>query len=299
MGSQAPAPRESRKSYCRVCHNYCALEVDLEDGRAVAVRGDAADPIYGGYTCIKGRQLPELLRHPARILRPQRRRPDAGFDEVPLGQALDEISERVGSIVAEHGPRAVASYCGTHAFQNSAALAVAKAWHAGLGSESFYSSITIDQPAKFIAMSRIGVWSAGLHGFESADVVMVIGNNPIVSQYAPIGGIPPWSPVKSLNEAKRRGLKLICIDPRTTDVARRADLHLAVRPGEDPSLLTPCGMPARASTSSWWRRAPGCRAKRSSPRLACSRAGRAASPPPEPGRTWRLIPTSRSTWCRP
>jgi anaerobic selenocysteine-containing dehydrogenase len=228
---------ETRRSYCRVCHNYCALEVDLEDGRAVAVRGDATDPIYGGYTCIKGRQLPELLRHPARILRPQRRRTDAGFDEVPLGQALDEISERVGSIVAEHGPRAVASYCGTHAFQNSAALAVAKAWHAGLGSESFYSSVTIDQPAKFIAMSRTGVWSAGMHGFESADVVMVIGNNPIVSQYAPIGGIPPWSPVKSLNDAKRRGLKLICIDPRTTDVARRADLHLAVRPGEDPSLL--------------------------------------------------------------
>ena len=230
-------PLETRKSYCRVCHNYCALEVDIEAGRAVAVRGDTSDPIYGGYTCIKGRQLPELQRHPARVLQPLRRRADGEFEEVPGPQALDVIAEQLQSIVALHGPRAVASYCGTHAFQNSAALAVAKAWHAGLGSESFYSSITIDQPAKFIAMSRIGVWSAGMHGFESADVVMVIGNNPIVSQYAPIGGIPPWSPVKSLNDAKQRGLKLICIDPRTTDVARRADLHLAVRPGEDPTLL--------------------------------------------------------------
>jgi anaerobic selenocysteine-containing dehydrogenase len=228
---------KTSKSYCRVCHNYCALEADVEDGRVVAVRGDASDPIYGGYTCIKGRGLPELLRHPDRIVRPLRRGTDGRFEEIESSQALDEIAERVGRIIEEHGPRAVASYCGTHAFQNSAALAVAKAWHAGVGSESFYSSVTIDQPGKFVAMSRTGVWSAGMHGFESADVIMVIGNNPIVSQYAPLGGIPPWSPVRSLNEAKQRGMKLICIDPRTTDVARRADLHLAVRPGEDPTLL--------------------------------------------------------------
>jgi len=228
---------KTRRTYCRYCHNYCPLEVDIEDGRAVAVRGIPEDPVYGGYTCIKGRQLAEHHRHPERILRPQKRGADGGFHEITSGQALDEITERVRRIVAQHGPRSVASYCGTHAFQNSAALEVAKAWHAGLGSESFYSSVTIDQPAKFVAMSRTGVWSAGSHGFKNADVVMVIGNNPIVSQYAPPGSIPPWSPVKALNDAKKRGLKVICIDPRKTDVARRADLHLAVRPGEDPTLL--------------------------------------------------------------
>ncbi|MGH0029214.1 MAG: molybdopterin-containing oxidoreductase family protein [Myxococcota bacterium] len=228
---------QTRKSYCRVCHNYCALEVDVEDGRVTSVRGDATDPVYGGYTCIKGRQLPELLRHPARLLRPLRRRPDGSFEEIGREQALDEIAERVGAVVHEHGPRAVASYCGTHAFQNAAALAVSKAWHQGVGSESFYSSVTIDQPGKFIAMSRAGIWSAGSHGFEGADVVMVIGCNTIVSQYAPWGGIPPWSPVKALQDAKRRGMRLIAVDPRRTDVARRADLHLQVRPGEDPTLL--------------------------------------------------------------
>jgi anaerobic selenocysteine-containing dehydrogenase len=228
--------QETRKSYCRVCHNYCALEVDVLDGRAVAVRGDASDPIYGGYSCIKGRQLPELLRHEDRILRPLRRRGQA-FEEIPSERALDEIALHVSRIVEEHGPRAVASYCGTHAFQNSAALAVAKAWHQGIGSESFYSSITIDQPGKFVAMSRTGVWSGGTHGFMDADVVMIIGCNTIVSQYAPFGGIPPWSPVKALQDAKQRGLTLIVVDPRRTDVARRADLHLQVRPGEDPTLL--------------------------------------------------------------
>jgi len=230
-------PVETRKSYCRYCHNYCALEVDVEGGRAVAVRGDARDPVYGGYTCIKGRQLALHHAHPERILRPLRKAANGRFEEIPSAAALDEIAERVGSIAREHGPRAIATYCGTHAFQNSAALEVARAWHAGMGSESFYSSVTIDQPAKLVAASRIGFWSAGLHGFRDADVVMCIGNNPIVSQYSPPGGIPPWSPVQALNDARRRGLKLICIDPRRTDVARRADLHLAVRPGEDPTLL--------------------------------------------------------------
>jgi anaerobic selenocysteine-containing dehydrogenase len=224
------------------------------------VRGDASDPVYGGYTCIKGRQLPELLTHPARILRPLRRSPGGGFGEIDSRRALDEIADRLRAIIGESGPRSVASYCGTHAFQNSTALAVAKAWHAGCGSESFYSSITIDQPAKFVAMSRTGLWSAGMQGFDSADVLMVIGNNPIVSQYAPFGGIPPWSPVRSLNEARRRGLALICIDPRRSDVARRADLHLAVHPGEDPTLLAGIlrvilaeGLHDRAFCEAWTR----------------------------------------------
>ncbi len=228
---------ETHKTYCRFCHNYCAFEVDVRDGRAVAVRGDAADPIYGGYTCIKGRQLPEAHAHPERLLRPLKRMPDGAQEEIPLAQALDEIAARVGAIRARHGARAIASYCGTYAFQNSAALAVSKAWHQGFGSESYYTSVTIDQPSKFIAMSRVGVWSAGTHGFHESDVVMHIGNNPIVSQYTPFGGTPPWNPVKELRDAKARGMRVICVDPRRTDLARRADLFLQVRPGEDPTLL--------------------------------------------------------------
>jgi len=228
---------ETHKTYCRFCHNYCAFEVDVENGRAVAVRGDNTDPIYGGYTCIKGRQLPEAHAHPERVTRPLKRMPDGTYEEIPLAQALDEIAARVKAIGEKHGKRAVASYCGTYAFQNSAALAVSKAWHKGFGSESYYTSVTIDQPSKAVAMSRAGVWSAGMHGFHESDVVMHIGNNPIVSQYTPFGGTPPWNPVKELRDAKARGMKVICVDPRRTDIARRADLFLQIRPGEDPTFL--------------------------------------------------------------
>ena len=101
-------------------------------------------------------------------------------------------------------------------------------------SPSYYTSVTIDQPAKAIAASRHGTWMGGSHGFDTADVAMLIGNNPVVSMF---GGIPPFNPWKRLRDAQARGLKLIVIDPRKSDVAKRADLFLQVKPGEDPTLL--------------------------------------------------------------
>jgi len=51
-------PMPTAKSFCRFCHANCAIEVDIEAGRACAVRGDTSDPLFGGYTCMKGRELP-------------------------------------------------------------------------------------------------------------------------------------------------------------------------------------------------------------------------------------------------
>ncbi len=230
---------ETRKSYCRICQAFCAVEVDVdpEAGRLLAVRGDASDPMTGGYTCVKGRQLPDQLADPARLRGSLRRAPDGGFEPIASERAMDEISERLREIVAAHGPRAVASYSGTCAYFNAATLPVLKAWHRGLGSPSYYTSLTIDQPAKIVAVARQGVWGAGTHSFASADVALVIGNNPIVSQLAPPSGVTGFDTVRRLNQAKRRGLTLICVDPRRTELARRADLHLQIRPGEDPTLL--------------------------------------------------------------
>ena len=49
----------THKTFCRFCHAYCAIEVDVEDGKPIKVRGDTEDPVYGGYTCLKGRELTE------------------------------------------------------------------------------------------------------------------------------------------------------------------------------------------------------------------------------------------------
>lgn len=228
---------KTHKSFCRVCHAACPILVDIADRREViAIRGDRDDPVFEGYTCIKGRQLPEQHHHADRLRSTLRRSPK-GFEPIASAAALDEIAERIQAIVAEHGPRAVASYTGTGAFQNSTSVPVAAAWHAGFASPSFYTSITIDQPAHRSAALRLGAWEAGWHNFHDADVSLVIGYNPLVSSYGPAGGLQGTNPFVKLREAKERGLQLIVIDPRRTETAAFADVWLQVQPGEDPSLL--------------------------------------------------------------
>jgi anaerobic selenocysteine-containing dehydrogenase len=227
---------KTNKTFCRYCHAYCPMEVDVEDGTVTAVRPDTSNTMYGGYTCIKGRQLVEQMYQPQRLTSAQKRGPD-GFSSVDSEIALDEIAAQLQSIIAEYGPRAVATYNGTYAFQNSAQLAYSRAWHNALGSPSYYSSVTIDQPAKVFCGTRHGFWGAGGHYFKDSDVALIIGNNPMVSQYAPPGGVPSVSPFEKLREAKKRGLKLIAVDPRSTELSRRADLHLQIKPGEDSTLL--------------------------------------------------------------
>jgi anaerobic selenocysteine-containing dehydrogenase len=228
---------QTRKTFCRFCHANCAIEVDIEDGRALAVRGDVADPLFGGYTCMKGRELPAQANHRDRLHSSRKRIADGQFAAIPSQQALDEIAGRLSEIRDRCGPRAIASYCGTYGFMNSAALPVAAGFHRGLGSPSFYTSITIDQPAKVYLGSRVGTWLGGPQPFSQADVAMMIGNNPLTSHYAWQGSVPPFSPSRRLRDAKARGLKLICVDPRRTMVAQLADIHLQVRPGEDATLL--------------------------------------------------------------
>lgn len=227
----------THKSYCRFCHAYCAIEVDVKDGVPLTVRGDRVDPVYGGYTCIKGRQLPEAWGHKDRLRKPLKRNARGGFDEISVEQAFDEIAEKLQDIIAKNGPRSVATYCGTYAFQDSAALEMARNWHKAIGSINFYSSFTIDQPGKYFAPVRSGAWAGGMHGFLGSDVALIIGNNPVVSQYAPYGSIPPYSPSRTMQDEVKRGLKMIVVDPRRTEISQKAYLHLQIRPGQDPTFL--------------------------------------------------------------
>lgn len=227
----------THKSFCRFCHANCGIEVTVEEGRATLVRGDRDDPMFGGYTCLKGREMPAQYTHPERLLHSQKRRPDGGFEAIDSQAAFDEIAEKLRVIIDRYGPRAVAVYSGTYAFMNSAAVPVSAGFQKGLGSPRFYTPVTIDQPAKVYTWARVGQWLGGSQAFKDADVMMMIGNNPLTSHYAPPNSLPAFSPSRRLRDAKKAGLKLICIDPRRTPTAKQADIHLQVRPGEDPTLL--------------------------------------------------------------
>jgi anaerobic selenocysteine-containing dehydrogenase len=211
------------KTYCRFCHAYCPMEAEVEDGRLLKLGPDTDNPVYGGYTCIKGRQLVEQTYHPQRLQASQKKQADSSFTDIPTSRALDEIAEQLQAILEKYGPRSIASYNGTYSYQNSAAHAVARAFHTAIDSPSFYASVTIDQPAKVaIGPARMGWWGAGSHMWCDSDVSLIIGNNTLVSHYSIPGGIPSFSPSDALREGRKRGLKVICVDPRKSEVARRS-----------------------------------------------------------------------------
>jgi len=228
---------ETHKTFCRFCHANCAMEVDVEDGKVLEVRGDPDDPAYGGYTCMKGRELPDSHNAAHRLHHSLVRDANGEFQETPMDQALAHVASELRRIIDQYGPNSVAVFMGSGGFQNSAAMAASMSFTQGLGSRNFYTSVTLDQPAKVFTTARYGKWMAGPNTFSESDVAMFIGNNPIVSHYAPVGGVPPFSPSRRIRDRKAEGLKLIVADPRESDVARLADIYLPVKPGEDPALL--------------------------------------------------------------
>jgi anaerobic selenocysteine-containing dehydrogenase len=222
-------------SVCRFCHAGCAILVEVDErGAPVRVRGDRDNPVYGGFTCEKGRQLPAQHRHPDRLLRTMRRSEDGEHEPVGVDDAMDDVAARLSAIVAEHGPRAVAVYTGTCASRNPAAKPVLMAFMKAIGSPMRFDSNTIDQPGKAVAAAMLGTWGAPPHGFDDADVALIIGGNPFV---ALSGGIPNPDPVRRVREARARGMQLLVIDPRRTETAAAADLHLQCLPGEDIAIV--------------------------------------------------------------
>jgi len=227
---------ETKKSFCRFCHAFCGVEVDVEDNRVLAVRGDPDNAVTRGYTCLKGRAEVERIDHPDRLLSCQKRVGDRTVD-IASDQALDEIADKLREIVDQYGPRAVAAYngCGAHRTSAGGPWYVAK-WMDALGSPSLYTSMTIDSPGLFVAWHRLfgAPVPVNLLDVDNADVAMFVGFNPAVSH---LMSMPQSSPAKRLRDAQKRGMKLIAIDPRRCEIARSADIHLQVKPGEDATLL--------------------------------------------------------------
>lgn len=224
------------KSFCRFCHVFCGLEVDVENGRVVAVRGDPDNAASQGYTCLKGRAEMERLYHPQRLLS-SRKRVNSGWEPIAAEKALDEIAEKMSRIVERYGAKAVAVYagCGAHRTSAGGPRFLSK-WIEALGSPRLYTSFTIDSPSLLVAYFRLfgGVVAVNLLDIDNADVAMFFGTNPVVSH---MPNIPQPNPLKRMREARRRGMKMIVVDPRRCELARMADIHLQVKPGEDATLI--------------------------------------------------------------
>ncbi len=229
---------ETVPTVCRLCIAHCGVLATVEDDngrrKVTLVTGDPDNPVFEGYTCPKGRALPELHNHEGRLLHSMKRLADGSHAPIESSAAAIEVAERIRDIVEKYGPRAVACYVGTPNAGQPTAAATGNAFLRAIGSRMFFTSNTIDQPGKQISMALHGKWLGGEPDFERADAWLLVGSNPIISKSA---GIPGQNPAQKLKEANARGMQLIVIDPRVSDVARKAAVHLQCLPGEDHAIL--------------------------------------------------------------
>jgi anaerobic selenocysteine-containing dehydrogenase len=221
---------------CRICVG-CGFEFQVEDGEIVSFTPDRGHPFSRGYSCPKGVAGIEFQQGSReRLTHSLAKGPDGVHAEIDARRACEEIGERLTSLVAEHGPRSVALFFGTGAFQNTLGNIFSKAWLHAVGSPNFFSTTTIDQSSHSVTAGRMGRFLSGRPAAADLDLVLISGSNPVVSHGSPLALARGASPTRNLAEFRQRGTRCIVVDPRRTETTRYADLHLQLIPGEDATL---------------------------------------------------------------
>ena len=228
-----------RISFCRNCQAACGVELEVENNQIISIRGDAAHPHSKGYLCYKGRTSLDHQNGEDRLTQTYRR---IGGDRESVSpeDIYDVVAEKLSTLIDKYGPRSIGLYYGTGTNQSPLNHAVVKSWlGTTIGSPNLFSSITIDQSAKWVTAGRLGHFANGKYVGPDCEVALLVGTNPPISHMgAPTCPYPSRrNPQSHLRQYQREGHKLIVIDPRKTEIARKADLHLQIDPGEDAIVL--------------------------------------------------------------
>ncbi|MDG2002579.1 MAG: molybdopterin-dependent oxidoreductase [Novosphingobium sp.] len=219
-------------STCRACSAYCPVLVTTDTGKVLQVTGNPEVPMYGGFTCPKGRALPALHDHPERLLTSMKRQADGSYTPIATDVAIAEIAEKLGPIVERGGPRSVAGFLGNPGVEQIATAPVMLSLLRAIGSPMFFTMATLDQPNIPLADAMHGAWDGGRMRPETLDVFLIAGGNPVISkQYF------GQNPGMRLKKLVRSGCKLIVVDPRRSETARRAAVHLQPIPGQDEVVV--------------------------------------------------------------
>ncbi len=213
------------------CPDACTLEVTVENGRLLKVDGAVGvNPLTDGYICAKVRRLPEHVHGGDRILTPLRRvgtKGDARFEPISWDEALDLAATKLVEIRDRFGGEAILPY----SYGGSNGLLSQDTTDALL-----FRRLGASRLARTVCAAPTGRAATGLYGkmegvafqdFVHAALIVVWGANP---QASGIHLVP------QIHAARERGAKLLVVDPRSTPLARQADLHLAPRPGTDLAL---------------------------------------------------------------
>jgi len=213
---------------CVLCGNNCGLEVRVEEKRITKVRGNRSTPFSRGYTCSKGLTVAKVAHHDQRVLEPLKRMPDGTHEPIPWEQAISEIAEKLNDIIARCSGRAVGLVGGggqanhlDYVYANGLLQLIGSPWHFNALAQEFTQKYWVHG---HVFGSEGLDYEANPH---TSELLVFIGSNPMMSH-----GIQRARVVLK-QRAKDPSRTLIVVDPRRTQTAKLADMHLQIRPGTD------------------------------------------------------------------
>jgi len=220
---------------CNLCEAICGLEIKLENEQIKSIRGDKQDPVSKGHICPKAVALQDIYNDPDRLRRPIRKTAD-GWQEISWPEAYDEVTSELKRIQSKYGKDAVAVYLGNPTVHNLEALLFGPVFLRTLKTKNRYSATSVDQlPEQLVSLLMFGhSLLIPLPDLDRTGFHLIFGANPVVSN----GSLMTAPGVaKRLKAIRERGGQLVVVDPRRTETAEIADLHLFIQPGSDVLML--------------------------------------------------------------
>lgn len=227
------APTGTVRTTCAYCGVGCAFDAGVRGGRVVAMTPADDGPSNQGHACMKGRFGWTYNDAPDRLRVPLLRR-GSGWEEISWDAALDRVAQEFTRIKNVHGPDALATISSSRG-TNEENYLFAKFMRCVIGTNHIDNCARVCHSATVTGMmDTLGASAAtnSIQDLDLAHLIMVVGANPTESH--PVVGA-------RIKQAHRRGVPLIVIDPRRTELARLADLHVQLRPGSNVALLNAMG----------------------------------------------------------
>ncbi|HEP6279343.1 TPA: molybdopterin oxidoreductase family protein [Burkholderia vietnamiensis] len=208
------------------CPDTCAMRVTVENGKAIKVTGDPEHPPTQGVLCTKVSRYADRVHHPDRLTVPLKRigaKGEGRFAPITWNEAFDEIGRRLGEIAAR-SPESILpySYAGTMGLVQGEGIA--QRFFHKIGASRLERTICAAAGAAGLRYTYGGNIGMHLEHFEESELILIWGANPIASS------LHFWTRAQ---EAKRRGARLVAIDPYRSLTAEKCHQHIALKPGTD------------------------------------------------------------------
>ncbi|QZY46394.1 molybdopterin-containing oxidoreductase family protein [Mycolicibacterium austroafricanum] len=223
-------------TFCRYCLAACGVEVTVEGNRVVKISADKQNPHSWRDFCAKGRTAHQVVEHPRRIVAPMKRVGDR-YIETSWDEAIDDIAARLNAAIDADGPDAVGAYYGNPAGYSSSNLMFMNGWLDAVGTFNRYAVGSVDQNAMHVVAEKMygSALLAPVSDVDNCDFFLLIGANPAVSAWNWLESVPGgW---RRALARQQQGATIVVADPLRTESAGKADVHVAVRPGQDWALL--------------------------------------------------------------